>query len=76
VYNTQEIIDAYGIVLEDLKGTLGKTRMWIERHYRSLERKQNGSFGLDPSASGYEPVEGSCKHNSKPPSSIKVEDFS
>ena len=41
----------------------------------SLERKPNGSFEMDPSVSGYEPVEGSCIHNSEPPSSIKVEDF-
>jgi hypothetical protein len=58
-----------------LKGTPEKTRMQIERSYMSLERKPDGSFEMDPSVSGYEPVEGSCIHNSEPPSSIKVDDF-
>jgi hypothetical protein len=60
--------------LEDLKGTLGKTPDVIER-YISLKRKPDGSFEMDPSVLGYEPVEGSCIYNSEPPSSIKVEDF-
>jgi len=41
----------------------------------SLEKKLDGSFEMDPPVSGYEPVEGSCMHNSETPSSIKVEDF-
>jgi hypothetical protein len=40
-----------------------------------LKRKPDGSFEMDPSVSGYEPVEDSCIYNSEPPNSIKVKDF-
>jgi hypothetical protein len=46
-------------------------RRWVNNIKIDLKRDSMGWYGLDPSGSGYGPVEGSCEHGDEPSSSMK-----